>query len=514
MFREITDPAILDELRPSGNLRGADLREADIAGVTDRLANIHFDDAHLEGANLQGTNLYDAFLRGAHLEGAHLEGADLTEAKIDGANFSGAHLEGAELRGIGNFRGCTFIGAFCNGIVLEGSELAGANFRNAHFENTDLNDVDFRRAHLEGAIFTNAHLEGADFDGAFLAGANFEGVIVDHNTRFTIENLSQEQLQQIQLPEEIEPPVQVQIQQPIQVQQPIQGVAFEIHNLFSALNIDGITEYLNNFNNDINHPVNPNAIPDNNESNNLFTPLIAFINKSELFLPNEKETIKNNLQSRILDRVQEYGNIQQLYPLLRSVINFVSRQENNFIEQYIRVYIQDCLEAYSGNNGASCTKGMVERIITVLNEVSKQMLTEFPENQTYNDIKQLFPNIVFNEVVEEWSQKYLEDGELHHEITGLTVQQRKQHFINFMREKYREIGLLTGSIDQQIFNEADRYERDGILERMYFGGRRNMKTRRKGNKKTMKKRNKNTMKKGKNKRKKSMKKRKTMKKRK
>jgi uncharacterized protein YjbI with pentapeptide repeats len=500
MFREITDTAILDELRPAGNLRGADLREADIEGVTSRLSNIHFDDAHLEGANLQGTNLYDAYLRGAHLEGAHLEGADLTEAKIDGANFSGAHLEGAELRGIGNFRGCSFIGAFCNGINLEGSELAGANFSNAHFENTDLNSVDFRGAHLEGANFTNANLEGADFDGAFLEGANFEGVTIDDNTRFTRENLSQEQLRQLGLIEEIAPPVP--------------GVAFEVHNQFNAINIDGITDYLNNFNNDINHPGNPNAISDNNEPNNLFTPLFAFINNSELFLPNEKETIKNNLQSRILERVEGYGNINELYPLLRSIINFVSRQENNFIEQYIRVYIQDCLEAYSGNNGASCTKGMVERIITTLNAVSTQMLTEFPENQTYNDIKRLFPNIVFNEVVEEWSRKYLQDGENEEELASLTVKQRKQHFINFMIEKYRETGLYTEPIRQQINNEADRYERDGILERMYFGGRRNKKTRRKGNKKTMKKRNKKTMKKEKNKRKKSMKKRKTMKKRK
>lgn len=463
MFREITDPQILDELRPAGNLRGADLRNADITAVTVDLENIHFEDAHLEGANLEGVNLYDAYLRGAHLEGAHLEGAYLTRAKIDGADFTGAHLDNAFFDDISSFNGTRFIDANCNGINLDASTLAGANFRSADFIQTDLEGVDFRGAHLEGAHFIDANLEGADFSSAFLEDADFQGAITDDNTRFRRENLSQAQLQQLGLLQEIA--------------QPVPGVAFEIHNLFSALNIDGITDYLNNFNNDNNHPVNPNAIPDNNEPNILFTPLIAFINKSELFLPDEKEIITNNLQTRILQRVQAYGNINEFYPLLRSVINFVSRQENNFIEQYIRVYIQDCLEAYSGNNGVSCTKGMVERIITVLNEVSKQMLTEFPENQTYNNIKQLFPNIVFNELVQEWSQKYLQDGENEEELARLTVGQRKRHFINFMRAKYG--GLITESILQQINNEATRYENEGIFERMSFGGRRNKKNKKK-----------------------------------
>jgi len=491
MYHEITDPEILNQLRPGGNLREADLRNADIAAVIDDLENINFEGAHLEGANLENVNLAGAYLTGAHLEGANLAGAYLTQAHLEGADFSGANLDNSFFDNISNFNGTRFIDANCFSINLDASTLRGADFRGADFIETDLQGVDFRGAHLEEAHFIDANLEGADFRGAFLDNAFFEGATIDVNTRFTRANLSQTQIQLLGLLQEIPPPVA--------------GVAFEIHNLFSALNIDAITDYLNNFNNDNNHPVNPNAIPDNNEPNNLFTPLIAFINKSELFLPGEKEIITNNLQTIILQRVQLYGNIGALYPLLRSVINFVSRQENNFVEQYIRVYIQDCLEAYSGNNGASCTKGMVERIITVLNEVSKQMLTEFPENPTYNDIKRLFPNIVFNEVVQEWAQKYLQDGENEEELASLTIGQRKRHFINFMRVKYG--GLLTESILQQINNEATRYENEGIFERMSFGGRKNKKTRKR---KSMKRK---SIKKKKSMKKKSIKKRKSNKKR-
>jgi len=266
------------------------------------------------------------------------------------------------------------------------------------------------------------------------------------------------------------------------------GMAFEIHNLFEALDLDPISQYLNNFNNDNSHPINPKTIPDNvneHEPNNLFTPLLVFIDKSDLFLPNTKERVKNDLEARILSRVLGYENIARYIDVLISSINFVSRQDDNFIEQYIRAYMQDCLEAYNGPRPESCVKGMVERIITSLNEVAKQLLTAFPENQTYNEIKGLFPNIDFNAAVQEWAQKYLEDGESEDELINLSLQQRKQHFIDFMEQKYG--GLISNSIVDQINREAQNYEEAGVFERRSFGGKR--KTRRKrgrGKRKTIK----------------------------
>ena len=67
------------------NLRGADLREAD-----------------LQGANLWGVNLRGADLREADLQGANLRGADLREADLQGANLRGANLRGADLQGANN----------------------------------------------------------------------------------------------------------------------------------------------------------------------------------------------------------------------------------------------------------------------------------------------------------------------------------------------------------------------------------------------------------------------------
>ncbi|MDJ7440695.1 pentapeptide repeat-containing protein [Salmonella enterica] len=90
----------ITSMRESGsraNLRGADLRDADLYGANLRGANLR--DADLYGANLRGANLYGADLRGANLRGANLYGADLRGANLRGANLYGADLRGANLYG-------------------------------------------------------------------------------------------------------------------------------------------------------------------------------------------------------------------------------------------------------------------------------------------------------------------------------------------------------------------------------------------------------------------------------
>jgi uncharacterized protein YjbI with pentapeptide repeats len=237
MYNKITDERILDELRANGNLRGEDLRGADIAAVTSDLSNINFDGAHLEGANLENISFYDAILGNAHLEGANLKGASLVEAVIINANFSGANLQNASFENISNFDGAIFNSALCNGILFDESVLSGGDFTDAHFENSHFYSINFQRARLNGAHFLNcffsncdfseadlqgahfadskfegddiirAHLENADFsnvtlsnvnfEGSFLEGTNFQNATKDEHTIFNVGNLSEAQLQQL-----------------------------------------------------------------------------------------------------------------------------------------------------------------------------------------------------------------------------------------------------------------------------------------------------------------------------
>ena len=75
------------------NLRGADLRRANLSGAD--LSGANLRRADLSGADLSGANLRRADLRGADLYGANLRGANLRGADLRRANLRGADLYGA-----------------------------------------------------------------------------------------------------------------------------------------------------------------------------------------------------------------------------------------------------------------------------------------------------------------------------------------------------------------------------------------------------------------------------------
>lgn len=84
------------------DLKGINLRDADLAGGKFRGANFRYTD--LRGANLRGADLREANLRhvvfhGADLTGADLRGADLTHADLRGAVMIDVKLSGAKLEG-------------------------------------------------------------------------------------------------------------------------------------------------------------------------------------------------------------------------------------------------------------------------------------------------------------------------------------------------------------------------------------------------------------------------------
>jgi hypothetical protein len=405
-----------------------------------------------------GADLHDANLAGivftGDLHGADLRGADLTGADLTGANLQDVNLRAADLTG-----------ARLGGANLQGANLQGASLRNAHLDG----------AILTSAILTGAILNGAIFQDAILNGRNLEIV----------------QAAQARQAAPAAPAA-------------IEGRAYEIHNYFDTLDMAEITRFLQEYNvrsADLNQRTMPSAAAASSEQS-LFTPLLTFIDNSELFSPNEKEENKQKL-NRILTIAQEYGRFNANRELLNSIIEFVSKQSDNFIEQYIRIISDECLNAY-GQGGQSCVKGMFERIITILGTVAITLTQDGvsnQENETYKTLKKLFREINFSDYVQEWAVTYLEDGEKEEELKSLSTDERKRHFINFMTTKYG--ALINETIRRKILEEAEQYQQMGVFERMSFGGRRNKKTRRrKGNKKrkTMKKR-------------KSIKKRKSMKRR-
>ena len=208
------------------------------------------------------------------------------------------------------------------------------------------------------------------------------------------------------------------------------GVAFEIHNFFNLLDIDKITKFITQFN-ESNPEFNNNVLPFSLVP--LLSPLINFVNNT--YPENEKQEKINGLRS-INASIASYGGYGEQSPLLQKVITFVSKQSDEFITLYIDMLKHDCLNAYAGSNKASCIKGMVERIVTVLKDVAIGLLTKDPNNKFYVKLKDIF--MEFNEFIGEWSDTYLEDGPKHGELVDLTEAERENHFITFMVKKYTD----------------------------------------------------------------------------
>lgn len=68
--------------------------------------------------------------------------------------------------------------------LIRQDQFIRPNFRGKDFQESNLRDVDFSDAHLEGAKFIDANLKEVDFQEAHLEGADLSWAIVNENTSF------------------------------------------------------------------------------------------------------------------------------------------------------------------------------------------------------------------------------------------------------------------------------------------------------------------------------------------
>jgi uncharacterized protein YjbI with pentapeptide repeats len=140
------------EPRVGLDLRGADLREADLSGLplartvaalTDPQARAATrQQTHLAAVRLERSSLRAAGLEAAILGWARLEDADLTDARLTGADLFAAHLEGAN---------------------LTGAHLAGADLQNAYFDaSTYLTRATAGTRELDGFVVADVRWGGVN----------------------------------------------------------------------------------------------------------------------------------------------------------------------------------------------------------------------------------------------------------------------------------------------------------------------------------------------------------------
>jgi hypothetical protein len=202
------------------------------------------------------------------------------------------------------------------------------------------------------------------------------------------------------------------------------------------------------------------------------------------FVPLINRLFSNSQQSvdqlnAVLQKVNsaQYSREPKNINIIGKTVDFVLKQPDEFIEFYINAFIQDCYSAYQ-NGEMSCVAGIVERFYMIIGDAAYAMCPdENCDNPTYTELLTLFgKKIDKNELTQEWADKYLESDEL----KNMSKSERKQHYINFMKSKYQELGMLDETTKNLINREADNL--DYVFESLQFGGkRRNKQTRKNRN---------------------------------
>ena len=165
-------PAVVLSLR-GRNLRGAVLIGSDLHGVDFLGADLN--DARLDYAKLTGANFRCAFPPGENAspgqasnsdslikwgddECTWLRGTSFFSAKLENANFEKAHMQGA---------------------MLAQATLQGASLNQAHLQAAVLLDAQLQGANLDGALLHDAILNGANFTGATMKKAELQGALIN-----------------------------------------------------------------------------------------------------------------------------------------------------------------------------------------------------------------------------------------------------------------------------------------------------------------------------------------------
>lgn len=434
------------------NLDGADLRGASLSGANlsnATLTNCDFTDAHLEDVDLMGSNLTDSdltntFLNDANLSNAILINANLSNSLLQHATLERANLENAELNetnlSFAELMFANFSNADLFGAILSNSDAADANFSNANLSYTDFYEADITRA-----IFTNANINRSVFDGA--------------NTDQAIDLVTDDNNDDMDIDEELFQYMEPQDNGVQNVQQP-RGLAYEIHEKFAKI-LPKKNEYLALINQ-----------PDKQYPNILFYRYIqnSFESHIRELFPGDSVKLDefNTAFERINTRIPE-----NLKHLILGSIDFAFSQDDDFKREYIKIFLDESCRAYTGPNplnNLSCVNGIIERFITAVGGAVQVLCVAGCENETYQKLDKLF-NTKFNiaEAANEWWNTIAETAE----IQILTKEQRKEDFMNYLRNKARELDNYDAQIEQKIIDYAN--EIDYSFENLALGGSRKTK---------------------------------------
>ena len=225
------------------------------------------------------------------------------------------------------------------------------------------------------------------------------------------------------------------------------GVAYEVHNAFADLDLPKFMTIITREN---------NGSSNFKDANNILEPIISYINGSDTALSSEQKTrYIRNIRGSIRQNVNEYiRDHPEVKDNTLEVIQFVLSQEPNYKDLYIETFENECMGGYSSGNRQSCTKGMFERIYMAnKGTIEGLCFEELQSGNTsaaaaaratsckpvYLELYSAFvpgADIDINDIFQKWYNQFSYDAipEGENPLTNLSVDARKKHFRNFVRQ--------------------------------------------------------------------------------
>ena len=223
--------------------------------------------------------------------------------------------------------------------------------------------------------------------------------------------------------------------------------------------------------------------------NNTITKLIDGTDLTET----EKNELKTNLEIIMSTRLNyldkdddddDDDDDVDMSPIIRESIfyclEYVKLQPVEFQKLYLQEFIESSVNAYPGySDPLSCTKGILERFISVLGDICQVYLSATPNTdyKTIYDIISANPSTLIPEYIKDWYTFHSQQDKKF-EAT-MTYEKRRNKLKKYLLDQFKDYDdkrKITELIEENISKYADNigYE-DDVFE--YKGGRKIRKTR-------------------------------------
>ena len=497
------------------DFQGCDLQYSHFGPLCDIQDDVNFEDAKLSWVHFEGHQNMSEIVHYGNINFNDDMNITLTRCRLHDFHFENWVFKRT------TFNHCSFLvenddNSYC---IFEHCLFYGVIFVSCQLQKCQFKpDNEFIRL---ATAFDECMLQGTNFSGCDLTKVEFINNTFSNDTDFTNALLSEDTTALFNVLEPNVLPRGINDMIPINfdgidfpelpnLQATRDGNAYEVHREFANLDLNAInmflTDYINTHDN-----INPLATDINDKSKqhaklNLLEflwPLVYFINNYDEINEAEKLKLVNaiNLLNKRMINPNSRNNLIEFMKLMQKAVQFVIRQDNEFIQRYINSFIMDCFGAYDRRGNAdiddysstatlSCDKGIYERLIKSIGNAARieNDTDNSEQTQLYRRLQRLFgltdrfDEIETNRLITTWGQKYFnrqdddrdamtpEERQELAEVEALSPQERKEHFINFVYSQL-DPHVDKRKIQPIIDKFLNDFEQLNSFETLTLGGR-------------------------------------------